>query len=509
MDDNKTNSAITHFLDDVTSQISYQSLRPSIREELESHILDRVEEYETEGSSAEEAREKAIHGMGDAVTIGVELNEAHKLQKAPLLAVVSACLLLVGFAFTGYMQWMPEQSANGWLYYIPGVILLILTTYKGYPFLIRHRKMAAGLLGVFYLAQIGDIAVSRYKGYMFGPVNILYFAILMFVPVITIVLYCSRQSRKKILVAALGCAGVWLLLSFSFHLIFKKTAVLIFLLSTAGTVCFMINRNIISGRKKYLYSGVLVSLVMIGSPLVLSESGRNDLKAFIDPGSAVHSTWDDAYNNILIQELLSRTPLVHSLELSSKEMMDYGTGAWYFASRDPLEIGVDATGIQTEEQQQAFHEKVEAIREQGYFPKYIQFTEENVTVWDILPQHYHNNYLIAVCIFMFGWLPGMVLVGGIVAFYMILFTCIKRIRGQLASCLAFSCGQILLWQGVFYLLGNFGYQYSSFPNMPLISEGRISIVFNMLLLGLVFSAYRYDRVGEYLRPAKLLPSGQS
>lgn len=48
----------------------------------------------------------------------------------------------------------------------------------------------------------------------------------------------------------------------------------------------------------------------------------------------------------------------------------------------------------------------------------------------------------------------------------------------------------------FYVLGNFGFQYATFPNLPLISEGRISIIFNMLLLGLILSAYRYDHVVE-------------
>ena len=34
----------------------------------------------------------------------------------------------------------------------------------------------------------------------------------------------------------------------------------------------------------------------------------------------------------------------------------------------------------------------------------------------------------------------------------------------------------------------------------MISEGRISMVFNMALLGFVFSAYRYDRVVEEHQP---------
>jgi hypothetical protein len=210
----------------------------------------------------------------------------------------------------------------------------------------------------------------------------------------------------------------------------------------------------------------------------------------------VHSTWDDTYNGILIQDLLSKTPLTHGLILSPEEMMDYGTGAWYFSSRDPQNIGIDATGNKTPEQQKEFEKKVDTLRAQRYLPKYIYYQVEDVTLWDILPQHYYNNYLIAVFIFLFGWIPGLVLIEAIGLFYLLLFTYSFRINGQLASALAFSCSQCLLWQGVLYLLGNFGHQYASFPNLPLISEGQLSIICNVILLGLIFSAYRHDHVME-------------
>lgn len=497
MNKNISDSAVTHFLDEVTDQISYQPLRPSIRQELESHIQDRTEEYESRGLSPAEAERQALRGMGDAVAIGIELNEAHKLQKAPLLAFITALQLLAGFALSCFMQWTPEQMANGFLYYIPGGILLIFTVLKGYPLLIRYRKTLALFICLLYLAQIVLFILTRYRDFPFGRiVSTAYFSTLLFVPVITVMLYCFRQNRKKFLTVVLGCAGVWLLLMYSSYLYIRDTAAVIFLLSIFGTVCFMIHRGILSGRKKYLYSGTLAFLVFLGSPLFLIASGRANTEAFLSPQSAVHSTWDDTYNGILIQELLSRTSLTHGLELSQEEMMDYGTGAWYFASRDPRYIGIDATGIQNRKQQQEFQEKVDAIRKQVGMPRYIHYRADNVTLWDILPQHYHNNYLIAVCIFLFGWLPGLALIGVICLFYLFLFSCINRIHGHLASSLAFCCGQCLLWQGVFYLLGNLGYQYANFPNLPLISEGRLSIIFNMLLLGLILSAYRYDHVIE-------------
>lgn len=49
-------------------------------------------------------------------------------------------------------------------------------------------------------------------------------------------------------------------------------------------------------------------------------------------------------------------------------------------------------------------------------------------------------------------------------------------------------------KGVFYLLGNLGYQFGGFPVLPFISEGTCSIAMNMIFAGLVISAYRYDRV---------------
>ena len=48
------------FLDEITDQISYRPLRPSIRQELESHIEDRIEEYESLGFSTSDATDQAL-----------------------------------------------------------------------------------------------------------------------------------------------------------------------------------------------------------------------------------------------------------------------------------------------------------------------------------------------------------------------------------------------------------------------------------------------------------------
>ena len=86
--------------------------------------------------------------------------------------------------------------------------------------------------------------------------------------------------------------------------------------------------------------------------------------------------------------------------------MDYRTGAWYFASREPRNISIAINDSLTPQEKEALQQKWHKLSRQGFSPGIVHETEETVTLWDILPQHYHNNYIIAVVIFLFGWIGG-------------------------------------------------------------------------------------------------------
>ncbi|MDO5416473.1 MAG: permease prefix domain 1-containing protein [Lachnospiraceae bacterium] len=468
MDERKFETdAAEQFLDEVEEQISYKTVKKSVRRELEEHIMDRTEAYEKDGFSHEQAVKKAVQNMGDAVSIGIHLNEIHHVQKTPGFLILTGILLLAGFGYAGYMQWTPEQEANGFWYYIPGVIVLAAAIWKGYPVLVYHRKKLMFLLGCFYAMQLIVFFSVRFGdavyAFRLGTVTNDYFAVLLSALIGTFLLYRFRQNGERaLLVFGILLAAVYMMQAERAFYI-SETAVLVLYLSAAASAFFMVYRRILSGRRIRLYAEVLAGCLLFGGVL-METGGQTNLQVFLRPEQSVESTWDDAYNGILIRELLGRTPLTRGLSLSPEEMMDYGTGAWYFASRDEQQIG---------------HRIGDA---------------EDVALWDILPQHSHNNYLIAVTIFQFGWLAGLLLVGGIGVFYVWLFSYILRIWGQMASVLSWTCGMLLLWQSVLYILGNFGYQYATFPNLPLISEGRMSILVHMMLLGFILSSYRYDRV---------------
>lgn len=488
------------FLDTVEEQIAYKPLRGALSQELEGHILDRTEEYEALGISREEAGKMAVRDMGDPVAIGTELNAVHHLRKAPALTAVTLLLLLLGFAGSAFMNWSPEQFSNGYLYYITGFLTLALVSWKGYPFVIRHSRWLLPLAGGLFLA--GELLCAQ-KTVVFWKIGYLrYFGILLLAPYLILLAYRLRRhgGRAVLLVFALG-GGCIFLPGYSRDL----SAGAVLAAGVAGSLLMMNHRDIFTGNnqgRKGIYATILAGIAVVGCLFACTEGRREMIRQFVNPDAYIRSTWDDTYNSALIRRLLSETPLIGGIGLTPSELMDYGTGAWYFKERDPRQVGVDAL-YSTEEEKQELEAAVARAREEGVLPRYIYFDESNVRLWDILPQHYHNNYWIALCILLFGWLAGAVFLAVIGGFYLLLFGYIQKIRGNLAFSLSCCCGICLLMEGILYTLGNFGYQYASFTSLPLVSEGRISILVHMALLGFIFSSYRYDRVMPEAAPRQV------
>lgn len=489
------------FLEEVVAQIAYKPLRPSVVRELEAHIRDRAEEYEKEGLSAEEAEQKAVAAMGDAVTIGTEINAVRHVRTNRPLVILTAVLMTLGFLISCYMFSTSSQSASGYLYYLPGAGILIFTTYKGYPLLVKYWKPllsfalllhAVELLYSFVFMRVPN--TTQFLPWL--PLHIVgFFEILLLAPVLSLALYSLRKQGIKAILTIFTLAGVLTAIRFWLNRSFISASVVICLLSLTGTVIFLIHRRGFAGTGKKqrirLYGTAAASFLILSSIYLILPDQRELLHIFLKPETDADSMWNDGYNGVLIQELLARTPAAEGLILTQEELVEYGTGRWYFESRDPRQMGV--LSPQNGDSSQAVGDDYNKELRDG-IP--FQHGAADATLWDILPQHYHNNYRIAVAILLYGWYAGIAILAVLAGFYMFLFRCILSIRGKLAGTLSFCCGLCLLLQSAFYVLGNFGCQYGDFTNLPMVSEGRLSIMINMLLLGFIFSAYRYDHVIE-------------
>ncbi|WNC15145.1 FtsW/RodA/SpoVE family cell cycle protein [Brevibacillus brevis] len=95
----------------VCGQISNKDVHESITLELESHFADKIEDFQSMGYSEEDAIQKAIAVMGDPVTIGKQLHQAHKPRMEWSVMVMVSILIGMGL-LTMYSLSLSEQSGR-------------------------------------------------------------------------------------------------------------------------------------------------------------------------------------------------------------------------------------------------------------------------------------------------------------------------------------------------------------------------------------------------------------
>lgn len=463
---------IRQFLDDVKGQIQYKPIRIEIEDELKAHIEDRTLEYIDMGMEEHEASHKALLQMGDASSIGIMLNDARHVKNSyPLLFMVLASI------FFGILRNFLDYSVD-WdhpvysilynvNYFIFGLIVLAAVYYRGYTFIIMHLK--GFLISMLFLFFANAIITNYFTQYTINYSShvLTYNLLLLLGPVFSASVYRWRSRGKLVLLYYFPALVAVLLPQRKYYSNYFTTAELTLIITGIVTLFFLSYRNYLSEKKRSFIICLLTGFTLsaglyIGTSYTVQ---KENLQLFLHPQEQATSHWQDGYNGVLIKELLGRAEAFGSIKLSKDELYHYGSGAWYFKEDEVNNI-----------------------------TKYIHYTKENVTLTDILPQHYHNNYRIAYWILAYGWIPGLLLLAFVLGLYILLFIITGKIKNKLGKTLALGCSVCLSAQMLFYLMGNFGHQYGSFSTLPFISEGVCSITTNMFLGGLVLSAYRYDHV---------------
>ncbi|MFT4146026.1 MAG: permease prefix domain 1-containing protein [Mobilitalea sp.] len=465
------------FLEDVVEQIQYIPAREEVKAELTAHIEDRKEEYREQGMEELTAYNKAIEDMGDAIEIGIRMNEVRKLQsnKPALLLIMS----LFALGVMGNIRLIITTNSGDWFrhlfYFLFGFMVFGVIYYFGYQKLVGNsRKITAILLGVwglYLLLSILNRFINSYYLFRLTGLSFIFGMELLCIPVIIAIIYLNRSKKQvPFLISTISTASIIVITTMLIR-DYTLIANLILLVSITFTLLFMIMKGMLVGKTRNLIFGWVISAGIVVTTFIAAFNVNNGrwnyiLEQGFYPEKVIQDTWDDSYNSILIKKLLGQAEVVGTIELSQDELMGYYTGTWYFDDIDEFDY------------------------------KYkMQFVEpEEIRLENILPQHYQNNYRIAYWILKYGWLPAAILIGIIVAAYGMLIRMVGLIKNKMGKALAFSSVTALILQTVLYFLGNFGYQFGWFCNLPLISEGLCSITTNMILVGLACSAYRYDKV---------------
>lgn len=482
------NNEISRFLEDVKEQIQYKPIRAEIEEEMKAHIEDRTLEYIEKGAEEKEAIHRAVEQMGDGTSIGVMLNETRHVKNNRALTgmVFAAVILGIMGNFINYepawddgLLYGISDVIHNLYYFIWGLIVFTVVYYKGYTFLVKHSKIT---LNIFVITALTAILLSRFKGMFFRYINssgfgidrilwsghVLGFSLLLLSgPILALAAYKFRNKGKKVILLYMLSLLTVILIQYELNREFVLSAILVLLVTSASTLFTLIYKGLLNYNKKKLFVYSCIGMLAISGiyATVSVKDQKSNIIQFLNPEEQTQNHWQDSYNGILIKDLLSKAELFGKVRLTKEELMTYGTGAWFFDEEEVNQI-----------------------------TKYLHYDEAGVTLNDILPQHYHNNYRFAFWILNYGRIPAIILILLVMGIYGVLFFVTSKIHNKLGHILALSCTISLTVQMMLYLLGNLGYQYGYFSTLPFISEGLCSITTNMILVGVILSAYRYDKV---------------
>jgi hypothetical protein len=487
MPDYKNNDDVRQFMQDVQDQIQYKPIVTELCNELYQHMEERQDEYMDQGMDQQKAARAALQDLGDPSEIGVLLNQIHRVENPRFLLFGILALVVVGgiYQITYHIQsyWYAEDSAATQLLYLikenihimMGIPLLFAVIYLGYPWLIKHsRSLLKGF--VVYSVIVFLLNLSNMVG--FTPDNLRFYLwniymlelpiLMLSVPILMIFSY---KIRNKWRYSFLTPIAIYAVIAFFGALrsggFVGYTYEVIFLIASFFMFLLMAYKRFFSKNRRR--SMIAVALLCVTVLSIWGYNKRGSLEYYFKqcfyPDTVANDYLSDAYNSLLIKDLLSRANLIGEVELSEQEMISYFDYSWYYDGiikvdnrewrREPIEL----SGLE-----------------------------------DILPQHYHNNYMIAYFILSYGWLPGIFLILLLTGICFWLISIALQIRNPMGQLTALSAALCITLQVVFYIMGNLGYQFGYFCVLPYLSEGKVNHITNILLTGILISAYRYDKV---------------
>ena len=188
------------YLKNLLDQIRCKKAHAAIREELESHISDQIEDNMKAGMTREEAEKAAVCDMGDPVTTGISLDQIHRPKMARQMIVLMAVIMFAGVL----IHWMMGAPV-ACMQTISGFCLMFFICHLDYTRIAAIAKVIAagiilvGIYALFFGVRFGgNILVASLLW-----LRILMFSFLMlYVPVYGAILYSYYGEGYKGLVKA-------------------------------------------------------------------------------------------------------------------------------------------------------------------------------------------------------------------------------------------------------------------------------------------------------------------
>lgn len=168
MKQTNTHPLIADYLDQVCRHVGATEMHRKIRDELEGHLLDLMDEQLDEGVEEEEAVRQAILQMGDSATVGKQLHRIYKPKVEWRLFAYVMAFLAVGL-FTMYqipVSNLEFRLDRYWFYAVFGIGVMLAITFTDYRKLLPYSLHMYVLTVIVFLFVIAFGNTINGRDYM-------------------------------------------------------------------------------------------------------------------------------------------------------------------------------------------------------------------------------------------------------------------------------------------------------------------------------------------------------
>lgn len=430
------NDEIKEYSKTVCEQIRWKKAHSIIAKEIEDHLCDQKEAYVRQGDDEKTATQKAIMQMGDAVSIGMELDKIHKPKPQWTMILLTFILMLTGM-LSNYFVDSSEYSMVKFspVPYVIALAVFFACYFIDFSFLGKYGNYIYFIVLVLSGIQLlfGDTLGGRVY-FSAGRFTIsLSYLSLIYPLVYSLLIYSLRKKGfKGFVLCIIGFIPYALILlfvpSFSGFFLFTITALTI--------LCISIVKGWFGIEKRQGTILVLIMFVVAAAIaliyIILYPYALDKIRVVLNP---YPEQYDQGYIYGLVREMLANSNFV-------------GRGSV-------------------------------PERFEGYIP--------GIPLSD-------TDYILTAITYNFGWVAFIAIAAMITVFSVVGLYRVFRQKSVLGLLVSLPVMLTLILQSVLYIISNLGYGILSALSLPLISYGKIALIINAALIGFMLSVFRTEDI---------------
>ncbi|GAE88734.1 FtsW/RodA/SpoVE family cell cycle protein [Acetivibrio straminisolvens] len=414
----------------VCDQIRWKKAHNIVTEEIENHLCDQRDAYISQGEDEKTATQKAILQMGDAVSIGRELDKIHRPKPQWAMIAFTAMLMLTGMISnyfidsTGY-----SLPGLGLVSYIIAFSVFLICYLINFSFLGKYVKecyfvtFAALVLGLLLGTPVGGrIWFSRLS------VSFSYLSLILPLVYSLLVYALRHKGYTGIILCGIGYIPFAIIL----RLVPSSTGFALFTISALVILCLSIVKGWfgIDKKKGLLFAFIPAVITVIADVIHIIRNPDliNRLLIAVNPYSDRSGA---GYAYCLIRDLLANSKFAGK-----------GTVPAQFGSNVP-----------------------------------------------VIPA-FNTDYILATLTYNFGWITFGGILVVFISFSILGLYHVAKQKSVLGTLVSLSVMLTFDLQVIIYIIFNLGYGILPALSLPFISYGKTDLIINSALIGFMLSIFR-------------------